>query len=463
MNTQVEQVARLVDELNIVACIDHSGRGGNMFFLTIFDRHPEVISIPVMHYAYSYVGGFLNGRQTVSESEAYTYLTSKGYSRLLCQDPEGEAGELVERMGGPRYLKFPREELRALIAQYCQAKKSLNRRELILLPYAAYAVVTGRDLDACKYALISDAISLRHENVLDGFSGVVIDQMVSDFPSARICNIVRDPRATFASPRHQFVNSLGNMYAIEPESYVARFSQLLQREFSPDNGAVYLYWLLYLSQTARTIRRKKEEYPSHTATVRNEDLNLNFASTMRTVTDWIGVLMPEFYREEPFVPTVLGEPWQGTGAYNNRYQKNLTGPLQNDSPKQSRVATGPNKYVTERWKTKLSLHEIRLIEGLFADELDDLGYPRSMMGRDKSTRTLMSLLAPMKGELPNLDWLRMGFKLDWSEFSRRLFYSCTFAPFSLVSRAILADLIFRKGFFTDASPMPEHATRLGMP
>ena len=155
MNTLVQQVEKLVDELNIVACIDHSGRGGNMFFLTIFDRHPEVISIPVMHYAYSYVGGFLRGRQQVDGDEAYSYLTEKGYSRLLCEDPEGASGELVERMGGSRYLTFPRQEFRDLMDAFCRTRKSLNRRELIVLPYAAYAVSTGRDLSKCKYALIS--------------------------------------------------------------------------------------------------------------------------------------------------------------------------------------------------------------------------------------------------------------------------------------------------------------------
>ena len=148
---------------------------------------------------------------------------------------------------------------------------------MVLLPYVAYAIATGRELEAVRYVLVSDAISRRTESVVDGFSGKVVDEILKDFPEAKLVHITRDPRATFASPRHQFVNSLGNMYGVSTSSITTRMRQLLTRDFSPDNGAVYLYWLLYLAQTARTVRRKKREYKQNFVTVRNEDLNLNFA------------------------------------------------------------------------------------------------------------------------------------------------------------------------------------------
>ena len=40
--------------VNLAAVIDSSGRGGNLFFLTLFDLHPEVACCPVVQYSYSY-------------------------------------------------------------------------------------------------------------------------------------------------------------------------------------------------------------------------------------------------------------------------------------------------------------------------------------------------------------------------------------------------------------------------
>ena len=42
-------------KVNLMLLIDHAGRAGNVFFLTIFDNHPEVISCPWIHYIYSYI------------------------------------------------------------------------------------------------------------------------------------------------------------------------------------------------------------------------------------------------------------------------------------------------------------------------------------------------------------------------------------------------------------------------
>ena len=72
--------------------------------------------------------------------------------------------------------------------------------------------------------------------------------MLADFPDARLVRLIRDPRATFASPRHQFVNAFGNMYAIAPGTYFSRLCDLLKINLTSENGSVYLYWLLYIKQ-----------------------------------------------------------------------------------------------------------------------------------------------------------------------------------------------------------------------
>ena len=57
---------------------------------------------------------------------------------------------------------------------------------MVLLPYVAYAVATGRELEAVRYVLVSDAISRRTESVVDGFSGKVVDEILKDFPEAKL-------------------------------------------------------------------------------------------------------------------------------------------------------------------------------------------------------------------------------------------------------------------------------------
>ena len=295
-----------------------------------------------------------------------------------------------------------------------------------------------------RYVLVSDAISRRTESVVDGFSGKVVDEILKDFPEAKLVHITRDPRATFASPRHQFVNSLGNMYGVSTSSITTRMRQLLTRDFSPDNGAVYLYWLLYLAQTARTVRRKKREYQQNFVTVRNEDLNLNFAPTIERLLAWLGVSNEADFQQEPFVPTILGRPWRGAGAYNSSYQRHTNGPLQNDSPEQSKAATGPNRHVTERWKTRLNKREIQLIECLFRQEIQDLDY-EFLCEPIAVGQVPRLLLGPFNGEVPAWSWIKLGKKEGARELFQRLFYSVTFPPFYVMSRVILTDFVLRLG------------------
>ena len=136
---------------------------------------------------------------------------------------------------------------------------------------------------------------------------------------------------------------------------------MLTRDFSPDNGAVYLYWLLYLAQTARTVRRKKREYQQNFVTVRNEDLNLNFAPILNGCLH--GSVFP--MKRISSRNHLFRQSWGARGeAQVPSYQRHTNGPLQNDSPEQSKAATGPNRHVTERWKTRLNKREIQLIEVL---------------------------------------------------------------------------------------------------
>ncbi len=447
--SDLELLKETADRVNLMAVIDSSGRGGNLFFLTLFDLHPEVACCPIVQYSYSYALAELGEQKEMEAGQAHRFITQKSYFRLLYNEPAGDNALLFTRMGGNPAASLDRARLRDLIDGYFSGRKQVTRREIIAVPLVAYALVRGADPARLQYILIGDAISRREESVVDGFSGLIIDRIIEDFPQARIFRLVRDPRATFASPRHQFVNSLGNMYAISPGNYFSRLATLRSGRLTPDNGCVYLYWLLYLRQAELAIRRKEDQYPERFMVAKNEDLNLRFPQTMVSIAQWLGVQLLDSWRTSDFVPTVIGIPWEGAGAYNRRYQRVTTGLLPNDPEELSRNVTGPNEYVTRRWRTRLNAREIELIEFLFYADLQKYGYEILHHDPSRSPQEVLrrTLGGPFEGELPRLSWLKAGFGQSASEGWRRLFYALSFPPFYLLSRAQLRKFVLERRFF----------------
>lgn len=439
-------IEQALDRLNLACVIDHSGRAGNAFFLTTFDQHPEILACPLLHYSYSYL--ISTFKQTnIPADEARTFLKQTSYFRLLCQPQEKENKALIYRMGTDDQVTIESDKMNQLVDDYFKNKQQITRRELALLPFIFYAIAHGRNLAKFKYVLVSDAISLRDENVHTGYSGRVIDEIVSDFPQAKLIHLVRDPRATFASPRHQYVNWLGNMYALRFGNFFSRLSALWQKRLTMDNGCVYLFWLLYLAQSAKTIARKKKQYASHFITIKNEDLNTNFYPTVLSICEWMQTTLAPNWEQQPFIPTILGYPWHGTGAYNSRYQTVTDGLLKNESSQVSKTIAGPNTYVTQRWRKRLKKNEIILLESLFREELAFYKYP-FLYNRQGKTAARLALL-PFEGELPMPGWIKQGFQTSLKEGLQRVFYGFAFVPFYISSRIVLLDYVFRKKFFRE--------------
>lgn len=447
--SDIEVLRETAERVNLTAVIDSSGRGGNLFFLTLFDLHPEIACCPIVQYSYSYVLAEFGEQQDIDAAEAHRFIAQKSYFRLIYNEPSGDNDLLLTRMGGNPAAELDRPRLRALIDGYFAGRQRVSRREIIAIPLVAYALVRGANSKALRYVMIGDAISRKTESVVEGFSGAIIDRIVEDFPEAKIFRLVRDPRATFASPRHQFVNALGNMYAVRPGNYFSRLRTLRSGQLTPENGCVYLYWLLYLRQAEQAIRRKEDQYPERFMVAKNEDLNLKFPETMIPIAGWLGVQRLDTWRTSDFVPTVIGIPWEGAGAYNSRYQRITTGPLANDPEEVSRNVTGPNEYVTRRWRTRLNHREIELIEFLFFADLKKYGYEILHHDPSRSPEEVLSrtLSGPFAGEWPRLTWLRTGFSEGLSEGLQRLFYALTFLPFYVLSRLKLREFVLKRKFF----------------
>lgn len=435
-----------INRVNLVAALDHSGRAGNNFFLSIFDQHPEVLTCNWVHYIYSYVVAEFGDAAEIDGAKAYEFLIYKSYFRFTFQDPNPGLEAQLVRFGGNPSASIDRKRGRDLLAQFVGSKKTVKRRELILAAYFAYAVSTNRDTAAIKYILVSDAVSLREEDVLAGFGGRVMRAMYADFPQVRFVSLVRDPRANFASCRQQFVNQNGNMYGYRCGSYFAQLADLYARKLTTE-GCVYVYWLAYFASAARTIERLKKQYATNFITVRNENLNTRFVETLHAICGWLGVVFLDAWNVPNFEPTSAGKPWRGTGAYNSRYQTKIYGMLENDPPSVADKVTGPNEYVTQRWRKRLTRSEIEVIDILFEREMRELGYAGNTAGEpDRDKRLLRNLLVPFQGELPSLAWIAKGRHISPGEVFQRIFYAFTFAPFYVLSRIVLLGLV-RSGHF----------------
>lgn len=444
-----DMLAAKAASVNLIMSFDVSGRGGNIFFLSIFDRHPQVAGCAIVQYVYSYIATQFGDAQMIDAAAAHKFIAEKAYTKLLYEEPMGANGDMISRLGGDVTAPFDRPAFRQMIDAFFTGRQTVSRRELIAVPLLAYAVALGRDIDAIGYVIMGDAISTRKENAVRGFSGDLVEVVLKDFPDARLIRLIRDPRATFASPRHQFVNAFGNMYAIAPGNYFSRLCDLAKINLTSENGSVYLFWLIYIKQAEIVARRVLERHPSNFATAINEELNTNFPAAMTKLAGWLGISFESDWSSNAFVPTVMNVPWLGTGAYNNRYQRATTGPLANDPDEVAGKVTGPNAYVTRRWRTRLSPREIELIEHLFRQEIREYGYEvlHDRPERGDLASLLRTALLPFVGEMPSLAWLRTGWSVSFAEFGRRLFYAVTFAPFYLLSRIVLFDFVLRRRLF----------------
>jgi hypothetical protein len=450
-----DELSAKAQSVNLIASFDVSGRGGNIFFLSIFDRHPAVAGCALVQYTYSYADTQFGDTQTIDATAAHAFITDKAYTRLLYHEPTSTVGDMISRLGGDLGARFDRAAFRRMIDDYFTSRQTISRRDLITVPMLAYAAALGRDLEPVRYVIMGDAISMRHEQAVQGFSGRMVDVVLKDFPDAKIVRLIRDPRATFASPRHQFVNCFGNMYAIGPGLYFSRLWDLVRANLTMENGSVYLYWLIYIKQAEIAGRRKLRQHPGNFLTVINEELNTNFPVAMAKLAKWLDISFEPDWSSNAFVPTVMDAPWLGTGAYNNRYQRAVHGPLANDPDDVAGKVTGPNEYVTRRWRSRLGPREIELIEHLFRQETAEYGY-EVLQDRPETSdlgSLLRTALLPFVGEMPTWNWLKTGWSLGAGEFGKRLFYTVTFPPFYVISRVVLFDFVLRRRLFATDTEM----------
>jgi hypothetical protein len=437
------------NRVGLICLIDHHGRAGNGFVLSIFDQHPEVLTCPWIHYDYTYAMEFLGMSNTYPSCLVKSIWPQKAYYRYLYNELTPDMAAALIKPGGDPSAPVNRKEVRRVFDLIVEQGDVITRKQLIQASYFSYAMGVGRDLQKIKYIMISSAISLRTETPLTGFQGRMIDFMAEDFKDLKLFCLVRDPRAQFASTYHQFINTRGNAYGIFPGNYFIELIRSFELNLRMDSGCIFMHFLSYMASASRTVYRKLTQYADRAYIIRNEDLNLNFIPTIDKICRWLNIHILDSWKSNKYEPTMVGRPWRGTGAYNSRYQTVTNGPLENDPDTVANRITGPNEYVTRRWRFRLKRNEIELMEFLFYDELRFHGYDFYLpLKKRRSINTLLTrLLKPFSGEWPTFRWILKGKEIGPGASAQRLWYAFSFLPFYVLSRVRFLAIVLQYKLF----------------
>jgi len=388
----LEGLFKQFQQKDIVIVFDH-GRAGNAFFVRVFDQHPEVLSVPFVGYFYSRLVEFFGKKDRVAGEEAYKWMVEGGNIIHIANDMSPKVEKSLRRMGDDPAFQIDRRLIRELLRHLIGDRDTVTLEDIIAGLCLAYVLATKRDIEKVKILLFNDSTKngrvdgdKRNKRLFNA-----IEQTNKNF---RIIHLVRDPRASFASLRHLYVNQYGTMYPLRVRNIWKATTV----------SSIWLWILSYTSAGARSIFEWQKKLSNNFYRLKIEDLNLDFVATLEKITAWLGVSWYEPWSRPDYVATAGGLPWRGISSYSSSYQTNIDGPMKNDSQLKPSFA-GPNKDIVEKWKKHIYKREIKFLEAVYYDELRRLDYkPLYVHRRIQRFLLLWYVLLPFAGEIPPLRW-----------------------------------------------------------
>ena len=301
-------------------------KSGTTLLLALLDGHPQLVVLPEETF-------FLENRWRYARMNRHEdklkFLLEKTDLRLLNQgrfEPHHESVSPDAR----DYTHFDYHRFATLAAEFIRqpgTNDSLFFSEVI----RAYAIVAGNDWNHCvRWVEKSTSNEVRHE---------AMDEL---FPEARLVQLVRDPRAVFASRKKRLMNR----YSCHTKAH------RLVRE-----------WNRSAQETAR-LRRD----PSRFLVIRYEDL----VKHPREVAEAVCRLGDFDFNDKMLEPTRAGVDWQGNSSFFTAFD------TINDAP-------------MDQWKNYLTEHEIWWIELHCRPGMELAGYPLQTSGRFSLFRWLKRL------------------------------------------------------------------------
>jgi len=414
----------LFQKLMVSVVIDH-GRAGNMFFMRLFDQHPEILVVARTGYFYSNLIDIFDGENEIFGDDALKWLVNKSKFRGFCLDMSPEIEADCRHIGEDPFIDIDRGKV--LFVLKTLLKGRVTKRTILLATHLAYCYGTGRDFSKFQYILINDSITGDNERK-------IFFELQNDFGKIKIIHLIRDPRANFASLRHQFVNAFSTMYPLFPKRI---FKSL------PSN-AIWLWVLFYTTAGALDMNkftRKVNENDLYR--IRIEDVNVSFVDSMKKLTDWLGICWDDIWSDPKYSVTSVGKPWRGISAYKSYYQENQKGPIKNDVIIKN-IFAKPDSTLPNKWKKHVTKGEERFLESIYYDEIKECGYKIKFINskRDIIKGVFFGLL-PFSGEIPSFKWY---FTVRNEKKIKDIIIKITYLPllpiFYFTSRAHLLFLFF---------------------
>jgi hypothetical protein len=251
-----------------------AAKSGTTLLLSLLDGHPDLVVLPEETHFFPRLREFYASGNHAAKAR---WLVEETSLRLLGKgrvEPVPNSGLDSVR----DYTSFDHPAFLRLINEFVSQPR-INDSLIFSEIVRAYAMVKGSDWRNC----------VRWVEKTPG-NEVWPDDLFKLFPDAKLLQVVRDPRAVFASRKKRLVRRYGHH---------AKAHRLVRE------------W----NQSARQIR-KLETRASSYLLVRYEDLVQNTAKTLQRICEFIGIELLPLMLE----PTRAGNEWAGNSSYSRPYQ-----------------------------------------------------------------------------------------------------------------------------------------------
>jgi|GEM_PF-1700711 len=324
---QYGSMSEVAANMNVIVTMAY-GRAGSILIQSLFDGHPNVLTLPHLGPMYSLlpasirdldpqIDWFINRFPTIFD-------TSRDTNEFAAAKfgPSGDVGFRVSS------TKF-KEHLMGLAIDYCtiDPNRQLSRKEFFVLVHVAYALcVRSFNITDIKY-LFYHVHSYVHAEW---------QHMLEDFPQLYFIGMTRDPRQDWTSWK--------KIHALR-----------MQRDIG-DVPPICLFLSEYhYSKSSYELSNLVEKLkPDHIRIIDLEDLHVLNKNAMTHLCSWLNIEFDECLMQS----TINGLEWHGNAANGKR------------AP-----AFNPN-MIQDAWRSELADHDRQLICSLVPGSLRYLGYDK---------------------------------------------------------------------------------------
>jgi len=272
-------------------------KSGTTLLLALLDGHPKLTVLPEETHFLEECGDY----SALTDFQAkLRRLLQKSSLRLLAQgriEPLHEAAGLDARdYTSFNYPHFVR------LAEHFANQPCMNDSLLFSETVRAYAITMGYDWRDCVRWVEK---TTRNE--------ACSEDLFRLFPKAKLLQVVRDPRAVFASRKRRLINRYG---------FYAKAHRLVRE------------W----NQSSRQIKKLQNRTDSYLI-IRYEDLVQNTREVLGKVSEFIGIeFLPVLYE-----PTRAGVQWEGNSSFHSAF-------------------SGVSAQSVDQWKNELTEDEVWWID-----------------------------------------------------------------------------------------------------